>query len=185
MGTAAVITESSDALLQRAAENRQRAENKRIARSHAKAAKVGAWQQAGTALGGLVGTGVGLATGGVFTPLTAAGGAALGGQIGRAAAGGDIGFGTVLPGAASTVSTLPRVKRDYRDATRQAAVDSYVAQMPSDRYGAYVSMPPTVADQFNQGNFKMFEEVWVPMYDSQHTGDFPVGDTAPSGAVTT
>jgi hypothetical protein len=112
-----------------------------------------------------------------------AGGATFGGQLGRKFSGGDLGFSTAMPGAAQTIQTLPKVSRDYRTAQRQAAVQNYVEALPPSQFGAYVNMPPSVATQFNQGNFGMFEDIWVPMYNqntgSGQTGDF---DVAPAGA---
>jgi len=190
-GTTAVVDQGRDALLERAAQIRQDEQNRRIAKEREKAQNVNEWQAAGSAIGGLTGTALSfippLAP---FAPALVAGGAALGSQVGRVGAGGDLGFGTVMPAVTSTASTLPQVSRDYREHQRRAAVDRYVASMPPEQYGAYVQMPPTVAGQFNQGNFKMFEEVWLPMYNEYYqsapgaaTGDLgtpPPMDSVPS-----
>jgi len=164
MGTAAVIGASSDNLLHMAAENKARAERKKAERIAKHNARVSSGQTAGTVIGGLAGAAIGLAAP-PFAPLIAAGGAAIGGQVGRAAAGGGPGFGHAAVPITQGIQSIPRVRRDYREATRAAAVQQFVKSLPPEHYAAYVNMPPSVAYQFNQGNFDMFEK-WLPMYQS-------------------
>ena len=186
-GTASVIDANSDALLARAAAHRQDAANAEAERLRKKAEGIGTAQAIGTAVGGVAGAAASMVP--VlkpFAPLLMTGGATLGGQFGRKLAGGDVGFSTAMPGAARAVQTLPRVSRDYRTAQRQAAVQNYIEALPPSQFGAYVNMPPSVAGQFNQGNFGMFEDVWVPMFNertgSGQTGDFNVAP--PAGPTT-